>query len=173
MNRSLRQLQNRLNRQAASRNRQLHKKLGAMSAIGNSQQLTEDEAASLSNEVRLSWWRICNGEGTTDEFDNLVYAINATRVRAEALDQELTDMVHEAQLAMLSIRERYVNKGVFGADANALQKIPPALDLHDEFLRNSTPAQLVRAVNSAKQRMERARAMLHESQPPQTTDPAP
>ena len=156
MNREMRRLQSRLAAQAAAKGRA--PRIGGLPAISNCLPLTEEEVARLSLEARMSWHRVCSGEGTTTDFDNLVFALNTTRVRAEQVSDELVGIVYEGQMALLEIRNRYLRIGKFGADADALQKIPPVLDLHDEFLRHSTPAQIARAVATAIQRMEKNKA---------------
>lgn len=156
MNREMRRLQSRLAAQAAAKGRA--PRIGGLPAISNCLPLTEEEVARLSLEARMSWHRVCSGEGTTTDFDNLVFALNTTRVRAERVSDELVGIVYEGQMALLEIRNRYLRIGKFGADADALQKIPPVLDLHDEFLRHSTPAQMARAVATAIRRMEKNKA---------------
>ena len=156
MNREQRRLNARLGRQRSAK-KSIRSKLGGLAAIGNSLPFTQEEAARISNEARMAWYRMSSGEGSPQTFDELVYAFNTLRVLADGLGPEPVEVVHNAQMALLRIRERYAQDGTFSADDEALHAIPAALDLHDEFLNHHTPRQMFGALTKAVKRMERAR----------------
>ncbi len=67
------------------------------------------------------------------------------------------EVVNDAQMALLRIRERYAQDGVFAADDEALHDVPAALDLYDEFLNHCTPRMMFGALTKAIKRMKVAR----------------
>ena len=154
MNREQRRLNARLARQRKAK-KATTAKLGGLAAIGNSLPYTPEEAARISNEARMAWYRMCNGDGSTQSFDELVYALNTLRILVEPFDEGVEVVTH-AQEALLRIRQRYLEHGKFGVDAEALRDVPAALDLHDEFLSFTTPRQMVGALTKAVKRMEAA-----------------
>jgi hypothetical protein len=156
MNREQRRLNARLGRQRSAK-RSARPKLGGLAAIGNSLPFPQEEAARISNEARLAWYRMSSGEGSPSAFDELVYAFNTLRVLADGLGPEPVEVVHNAQMALLRIRERHAQDGTFTTDDEALHAIPAALDLHDEFLNHCTPRQMFGALTEAIKRMEGAR----------------
>lgn len=161
MNREQRRLNARLARQRKAK-KATTAKLGGLAAIGNSLPYTPEEAARISNEARMAWYRMCNDDGSTRSFDELVYALNTLRVLADGLGPEPVEVVHNAQMALLRIRERYAQDGTFTADDEALHAIPAALDLHDEFLNHCTPRMMFGALTKAIKRMEGARNELRD-----------
>ena len=158
MNREQRRLNARLARQHKAKKARATK-LGGLAAIGNGLPYAPEEAAKISNEARMAWWKMCNGDGSTRSFDELVYALNTLRVLVEPFDEGV-EVVTRAQEALLRIRQRYLEHGKFGVDAEALRDVPPALDLYDEFLSYATPRMMVNAMTAAVKRMERARVEL-------------
>ena len=156
MNREQRRLNARLGRQRNAK-KSTRPKLGGLTAISNSLPFTQEEAARISNEARMAWYRMSSGEGSPSTFDELVYAFNTLRVLADGLGPEPVEVVHNAQMALLRIRERYAQDGTFTADDEALHAIPAALDLHDEFLNHCTPRMMFGALTKAIKRMEGAR----------------
>lgn len=158
MNREQRRINARLIRQDKAKKAKTTK-LGGLAAIGYSQPYTPEEAAKVSNEARMAWWKMCNGEGSIKSFDELVCAFNTLRVLVEPLGGGIEVVTH-AQEALLRIRQRYLEHGKFGVDAEALCDVPLALDLYDEFLNHCTPRMMVNATTAAIKRMEKARTEL-------------
>lgn len=132
-------------------------KISGLFAISRSTPYTPEEFAKLSNEARMAWYRLCHGDATTTDYDNLTYAMNVTRVLAEPLGGDALTVVDLAQHRCIPMRERYLRLGRFGVDADALRDVPPALDLYDEFLQVCTPLQMTRALQECIRRLERIR----------------
>ena len=122
-------------------------------AIHRSSPFDEEAAATHSNEARLAWHRMCTGEGTCKDFDELAMTLNTLRVLSEKLGPEPLEVVSRAAPALLDIRARYVRTRKFGVDAAALATVPDALDLYDEFLRVSTPMQMEKAWQTVLKRL--------------------
>lgn len=128
---------------------------GGMLAIGRSAPFTEEEFARLSNEARLAWHRLQTGDAGIPDFDNLVMAINTTKVLAEGFGIEAVEVVEHAQVALYEIQLRYKRLGKFGVDAFALKHMPDALDFHDECLRSCSPWQMTKALEEVLTRLNR------------------
>lgn len=152
---------NRAQRRASARESQRparqRPRFGGLIAINRSEPLEPEEAARLSNEVRMAWQRMLDGNANVPDFDNLAHALNLTKVIADGFGQPAIDVAARAQGAMRQVRNRYARLGRFGVDAGALRDVPPALDFHDEILRTHSPNQLVKALDeSARQLAEYA-----------------
>ena len=72
-------------------------------------------------------------------------ALNDTIVRSEAISPYCLEVCKSAAAAMTRCRERHLRTGRYGFDGPAMQEIAAALDLFDEILANSTPAQMIAA----------------------------
>jgi hypothetical protein len=112
-----------------------------------------DESAELVNEARMAWHHLTHGKGTKDHFDTLGNALNATLILSEPVGQQAVDIAVSAQLAAVSMQQRYHRTGSFGADAAALEHVPAGLDLFEQLMGFSNPLQLVRAVEQSWQRI--------------------
>ncbi len=114
-----------------------------------------EEAARLGNEVLLAWYHLTGGNGTQDRFDTLAVALNTGAIMAAGIDHGLLELFERAQHAAAAMQERYRRLGRFGAHAQALAHIPPALDAYDELLRHATPRQMADALKVAMRMIER------------------
>ena len=127
----------------------------ALAPILYHRQYTEEQAAEITNTIRMAWYRITHGEGTQDDFDTLASAANQTLVRAEAIGALAVEVALRAQDALVAMKLRYQRLGKLGADAAALADVPPMLDLYQEIVRLSTAQQMIGAAKEARARTER------------------
>ncbi len=63
-----------------------------------------------------------------------------------------------AQAAIVAMKERYVRTGRFGADAAALQDVPPMLDFYDALIEHGSPQIMTDALAETVIRMNMQRA---------------
>jgi hypothetical protein len=112
-----------------------------------------EESAELVNEARMAWHYLTHGKGTKDHFDTLGNALNATEILCEPIGQQAVDIAISAQLAVVSMQQRYHRTGQFGADAEALEHVPAGLYLFEQLMSFSNPLQLVTAVEQSWQRI--------------------
>ena len=115
--------------------------------------MRENDVAKSSNAVRTAWHHLCNGSGTTDDFDRVAMAMNICLVRAESIGPDAVEVATRAQDALVTMQQRYLRLHRFGPDADALAHVPIALQLYDELLRMSSPLQLETALAEAYQRI--------------------
>lgn len=118
-----------------------------------------DELTQLSLPVRVAFDCLRTGEGKEVHFHTLAAAINVALIRSETIDQLCVETCQRAQDALMSILARSKRLGKWGLDAAGLQDIPPAIDLHEQLLKLSTPLQLQKAMNEAIQRMRAGQAL--------------
>ena len=114
----------------------------------------EEEAAQLSSDSRMAWYRITNGFGTQDDFDILATMMNVIGILSEGIDKSLLEITQPAVNAMVEMKIRYIKHKKFAADAAALKAMPDALDLHDEIIKHMTPQKMIDAVHEATRRLK-------------------
>lgn len=124
------------------------------STVAKIRPFNEDEAAELINETRMAWHHLTHGTGTEAHFDTLATALNALLLLSEPIGQAAVDVAIRAQLAAVSMQQRYHQQGRFGADAAALVDVPAGLDLYEQFVSFSNPLQIVSAVTQSWQRIK-------------------
>ena len=117
----------------------------------------DHEAATLSNETRMAWHRLTHGDGSQDDFDLLANSSNVALIRAETLGELAVETVQRAQAAIVAMQARHQRTGRFGADAAALQDVPPMLDFYDELLAHGSPQVMTDALMETLNRMNQQR----------------
>lgn len=127
---------------------------GGLGIIPLAQQYSDDEFRRLSVLARLAWHKLANGQGTQDDFDMLATCFNVAAVMAADIDELVLDALERGMNSLVAMKERYTRLGRFGADADALQSVPYALDVHDEIIKNSTPLQTVSALKTTMKMIE-------------------
>lgn len=117
----------------------------------------EDEAAIISVDLRMAWHRLTHGDGSQADFDLLANSSNVALVRAETLGDLAVETVLRAQAAIVAMKDRYLRTGRFGADAAALQDVPPMLDFYDELVAHGSPQIMTDALMETVARMNQQR----------------
>lgn len=130
--------------------------LSTLAPIVRSSPMEPEDAASASNEVRMAWLRITQGDGTRTDFDRLALSMDMAAILAEPIGADALEAAERAQLALLAMKDRYRRLGRIGPDADALRELPVALDLYDQLLALCSPLQLAAAMNEATARAQRA-----------------
>lgn len=114
---------------------------------------TEPEQSQLTLPIRTAYERLRTGVGAAQDFHDLAGAINLTMVRCEAIDPMAEITAIDARDAMMRCWQRHLNTGKWGFDGPALQALPPAIDLHEQLVRLSTPLQMAQAMQETIRRM--------------------
>ena len=112
-----------------------------------------NEAAKISVDTRLAWYRLTHGEGSEPDFDLLANSSNVALVLAEPLGELAVETVLRAQAAIEAMRDRYLRTGRWGADAGALADVPPMLDFYDDLLTHGSPRVMLDALEVTVKRM--------------------
>lgn len=111
-----------------------------------------ESAELLDDLIRIeeAYGRIKNGTGTEKDADRLSIAINLAKLRAMDIDMALADMVEAGQNAMQRCIDRYATHKRLLLDGPGLQEVRTALDAHEEILRNSSPKQMLDAMETMR-----------------------
>ena len=111
------------------------------------------ELADLLTPVRIAFESFRRGEGEDSDFYTLAAAINVTMIRSESIDPLCVETAQRAQAALMRILARQSRIGRWGIDGQALQDIPPAIDLYEQIMQLSTPLQMADAIRETNARM--------------------
>jgi len=106
------------------------------------------ELMRLELPIRMSFESLKNGHGTEQDFHDLAAAINTTMVRAESIDPLCEQTAIAARDALMRCWHRFEKTGRLGFDGPALGEIEAGIDLHEQFIRLSTPLQMVNALKT-------------------------
>jgi hypothetical protein len=146
-------------RQQWDRNAVLSHPSAAINRLHLAQQYKPEDSARLELMARTSWQSLINGKGTEEDFDVLGGMINVGLVLAKDIDELVVDVFDRAILSMQTMQARYQRVGKFGADAQALQNVPEALDLLAQLYANITPLQATEALADSMAIMRRQMAV--------------
>ena len=113
-----------------------------------------EELLRLELPIRISYQALCTGSATESDFYDLVAAANATMVRAESVGAECLQIAIDAQAALSSVYARFERLGKWGFAAEEMHAVGFGIELHEQFVRNSTPEQMVRAMREVLRRGE-------------------
>lgn len=113
-----------------------------------------DTAVVTSLKVRSAYEALRDGHGDDDDFHTLAGALNVALVRAEHIHELAEEAVIQAQQALMRCLARHERGLRYGFDHTGLEHIPPALDIYDDILAGSTPAQMQEALQEAARRMQ-------------------
>ncbi len=106
---------------------------------------------------------IRSGTGSEADFDVLAIAINDAVIRSESIDALCVDTCKIAQEALVDTKGRYLRTGRWGFDWQGLQNVPPALDLYEAIISNSTQAQMLEAGHEQIARVNRMQTLQVQS----------
>lgn len=140
----------------------------ALGHMGGLSILPIDAGAAVvsSLKVRAAYEALRDGQGDDDDFHTLAGALNVALVRAEQIHELAEVAVIQAQQALMLCLARRERGLRYGFDHTGLEHIPPALDIYDDILAGSTPAQMQEALQEAARRMQAGQVM-------QTNQPHP
>ena len=117
------------------------------------QPFNQEELVRMETPVKLAFERIKAGTAVVEDARTVATAINVALIRSETIDPLCEQTCVVAQEAMVRTIDRYNRAGRWGFDGPALQDIPPAIDLHEQLLKLSTPLQMQQAYQESKDRM--------------------
>ena len=142
-------------RQQWDRNAVLAHPSASLNRVRLAQAYTPEDATRLELIARTSWHSLVSGRGTEEDFGVLGGMINVGLVLAKDIDELVVDVFDRAIGSMQEMQARYNRLGRFGADAQALQNVPEALDLLAQLYANITPLQATEALTASVAIMRR------------------
>ena len=122
--------------------------------MGLLQPFTASELLQLQTPPRVAFESLRNGRGTECDFHMLAGVANNTMVCGEKIHPDCVAAAQQAQDALMRVLERFTRLGKWGLDSDALQSIPPVLDLHEQLLELYTPLQMQDAMRETIRRMD-------------------
>jgi hypothetical protein len=139
-----------------NRNDVLSHPAASMNRIRLAQTYSPEDAARLSVDARMAWYKLTNGSGTKGDFDVLAGMVNTSFVIAmdSDADEIVQDIFDRAMGSLAQMRARFERIGKFGADAQALERVPAVLDAIDMITANITPLQAVDALKRSMKLVE-------------------
>ena len=114
--------------------------------LNNCSPYQETEIAHDLVRIRFAFEGLRDGTADTEDFNRVAVAINLAKLRALEIDEILADAIERGQDAMSRCQARYRSTGRWGFDGQGLQAVLVALDMHDEILGKSSPAQMENAM---------------------------
>ena len=130
---------------------------------------TLDTAVMAALRARQAYESLRSGQVAPDDYephDLLVQALGVAVIRAaqvgttERATNEALALLHEATEAMSRMIERHQRLGVWGLDGPALEQIASGLDVYEDLLMASTPAEMSRANDLRMQVLEKQREVV-------------
>jgi len=101
-----------------------------------------DEMIKEHNLTSAAFIRLRDGGGSELDFNRVSMRLNIVRIRAESIDSGLADTICAGQLAMQRMKERHLRGLALGFDADGLQTVPAALEVHQIITDASSPMQM-------------------------------
>lgn len=130
--------------------------------IGNVMPFTPQELATLKTPPRVAFESLRMGHGDEHDFHTLAAVTNNTLVCAESIHPDCIEVAKRGQDALMGMLDRMNRLGKWGLDSQALQDLPPVLDLHEQLLDLYTPLQMRNAMKETMRRMKAGETLAPE-----------
>lgn len=138
--------------------RRWQKDPSAMYRVMSMQQpFTQNEQVKLNLPVREALQSFRDGTGTDVHWHTLAAITNVCLIRGESIGQEVVDVAKDGQEAILSVMERFNRTGKWGVSHDDLARLEVCIDLHEQLIELSTPAQMLQAFRDVINRMNAGR----------------
>lgn len=127
---------------------------GAMQRLFNGiLPFTDRELTALKMPPRVAFESLRRGDGSEMDFHTLAAVANNTLVCAESIHPDCVEVAKLGQDALMRMLDRSSRLGKWGLDSQALQDLPPVLDLHEQLLELYTPKQMMNSMSETMRRM--------------------
>lgn len=114
------------------------------------QPFNEEELTRLELPIRMSFEALRTGKGEAKDFHDIAAAINVSIIRGAEVDPLCEQTANDAADALMRVWERHERTGKWGFDGPGLLAVEAGISLHEELIRNSTPLQMIEAMNRVK-----------------------
>lgn len=119
------------------------------------QPTTADTCLTVGLRIQSSLTAMRTGQGSGHDFNVLASAINLGIVRAEAIAPEALDVMLQAQAALLEVLDLYARHRRYAFTGPGLSAVVTAIELYEQVLANSTPAEMDAAADEVMRRSQR------------------
>jgi hypothetical protein len=103
--------------------------------------------------VREALQSMRDGTGNDTHWNTLAAVVNVCLLRGERIAPEVMQCAKDGQLAVLSIKDRFDRTGRWGVSHDDLVNLEACIDLYEQLIELSTPAQMLQAFRDVIDRM--------------------
>jgi hypothetical protein len=130
--------------------------------MGMQQAFTPGEQATLNLPVREALQSLRDGEGNDVHWNTLAAVVNVCLLRGERIAPEVVAVAKDGQAAVLDVLDRHQRTGRWGVTHANLVGIEACIDLHEQLIALSTPAQMMWALRDTLTRMHAGHVIKQE-----------
>ena len=112
-------------------------------------------------KLRNSFDRLSTGTADTADFDTVAMSINFAKVRALEISEKLAELCTQGQLAMTSIRNRYVKWRKWQMTVDEKVRILEAIEAYEAIAAASSKVQMNAAVHATFKNLARGKKGKH------------
>ena len=121
-----------------------------LTLLANCSGYTEEELAHDFIRIRAAFEHVRDGTADNRQFAHLVAVVYMAAHRSLSISPVLVEMMEAAMDALTRAKERYKKHGRYGFDGPGMMAMMDAIEANEEILRNSTPKQMLRAMDAMK-----------------------
>jgi hypothetical protein len=121
--------------------------------MGMQQLFTTAEQVKLNLPIREALQSLRDGDGNDTHWHTLAAVVNVCLLRGERIAPEVMQCAKDGQMAVLSIKDRFDRTGKWGVSHSDLVNLEACIDLHEQLIELSTPAQMLQAFRDVIDRM--------------------
>lgn len=125
----------------------------AMFTIEKHQDMPAEKVVDIITKLTDAFGRLASGSSDCELFDRLAAAINVGLIRAEAIDPLVEQMMLRARDALIEADGIYGRHKRYGFSGPGLEAMKDGLQVYEEILSKSTPAQMQAALEESARRM--------------------
>ena len=114
---------------------------------------TPGEQASLNLPVREALQSLRDGTADDHHWNTLAAIVNVCLLRGESIAPEVVQVAKDGQAAVLDVMDRFQRTGRWGVTHENLVDLEACIDLHEQLIALSTPAQMMQAMRDTLARM--------------------
>jgi len=131
--------------------------------MGMRQPFTQAEQVKLNLPVREALQSMRDGTGNDVHWNTLAAITNVCLLRGERIAPDVMDVAKDGQMAVLSIKDRFDRTGKWGVSHDDLVNLEACIDLHEQLIELSTPAQMLQAFRDVLTRMKAGHVIREET----------
>jgi len=125
-----------------------------IAAIQRHQRLDQGQRTDLGAAYWICFQALQSGHPSGDAWGTVTSAINVALLLTEqGLCADQSDVIRDAQPALMRARSRGLKSGKWGLDGEGITAIAAALHVHDAQLESATQGQITKALRTLKAKL--------------------
>lgn len=121
--------------------------------MGMQQPFMQAEQTQLNLPVREALQSMRDGTGSDVHWNTLAAVTNVCLLRGERIAPSVVAVAKDGQAAVLRILDRHQRTGKWGVSHDDIVSLDACIDLHEQLIELSTPAQMMQAFRDVISRM--------------------